>query len=70
MDKEPEISRRRNVTAIRGKLTRMPPGTKSRARLPGRLGEDDPPTTTRRWPVVALVLAALVVGLLVGRFLL
>ena len=47
----------------------IPPGTKSRARLPRGL-EREPLPTRVWWLLGAAVVVALVVGVLIGRFLL
>jgi hypothetical protein len=56
------------VYAFEGRLIPQPPGTKSRARLPRGL-EDEVPSPHRLWFAVA-VLAALVAGVVIGRWLL
>ena len=47
----------------------VPPGTKSRGRLP-RGDEPDPIPTRAWWIAGAMMVAALVLGLLIGRFVL
>jgi hypothetical protein len=47
----------------------VPPGTKSHGRLP-RDGEPDPLPARAWWLIGGLSVTALVVGLLIGRFLL
>ena len=70
MDKQPEGARKTKFGyAFRGKAIPVPPGTKARGRLPGRLGEEDPPAP-RRLNLAVVGAIALVVGMLIGRFLL
>jgi hypothetical protein len=47
----------------------VPPGTKSRGRLPHQ-GDPEPTFIGAYWPIGVITLAALVIGILVGRFLL
>ena len=47
----------------------VPPGTKSRGRL-WRPGDPEPSATRMWWLIGAAVTAALIVGVLIGRFLL
>jgi hypothetical protein len=47
----------------------VPPGTKSRGRLP-RPGDPEPTFVGTYWPVGVLITAALVIGIVIGRFLL
>ena len=69
MDKQPEgVRKHKNVYFFRSKLIPQPPGTKCRAKLPRGL-EDETPSPRRLW-IVATVVAALVVGVAIGRFLL
>jgi hypothetical protein len=68
MDNLPNKPRRSNFISITSKAIPCPPGTKSRARLPRGL-ESDPVVWSRGWALVGMI-AALVVGLLAGRFLL
>jgi len=68
MDKQPNIPRTPKLIVVDGKWTRQPPGTKSRARLPRGLEEETP---TTRWPwIAATVVTALLLGVVIGRFLL
>ena len=68
MDEPPDKPRKTIFYSVNRKAIPCPPGTKSRARLPRGL-EDDPVVWPRAWALAGIV-AALVVGLLAGRFLL
>jgi hypothetical protein len=50
------------------KSVAVPPGTKSRGRLP-RPGDPEPSFFSTWWPIGAAIVAVLGIGVLIGRFL-
>ena len=67
MAKPLNIRPRPNVIVIKCKMHPLPPGTKSRARLPRGL-ETELPSRWGRWSIAGVVLAILVLGVAIGRF--
>ncbi len=70
MAKPFNIRPRPNVIVVECKMHPMPPGTKSRAKLPRGLEEEVSPSHWSRWSVAGLILTALVLGTVLGRFVL
>ena len=64
-----ETTRKSTLQVFECVMKPVPPGTKSRGRLP-RPSDPEPSMVRVWWPYVAIVAATLVTGLLVGKFLL
>jgi hypothetical protein len=69
MDEPRKTAHQARVFDIRCKAIKPPPGTKSRQRLPRGIDEETAPAP-RRLLMAGLLIAALIVGAAIGRFLL
>jgi hypothetical protein len=69
MDEPRKTTRQKRVFDIRCTAIKPPPGTKSRQRLPRGL-EEETASRPRRLLMVGLLVAALILGAALGRFLL